>query len=92
MNTFQVSLERGMADKEPYMMLVFSEYNPNGLLVSKIAAIDVKEVTPSNTTNKIVGLIAKLIQVNNMDKDTLVNTLHQMFDMVSVGGDYNGEQ
>lgn len=85
MNTFKVSLERGMADKEPYSMLVFCEYNPNGLLVSKIAAIDVKDVTPSNTRSKILELINKLIQVNNMDKDTLVNTLHQMFDMVSVG-------
>lgn len=90
MNTFKVSLERGVADKDPYSMLVFCEYNPNGLLVSKIAAIDVKDVTPSNTQSKILELINKLIQVNNMDKDTLVNTLHQMFDMVSVGGGTNG--
>lgn len=90
MNTFKVSLERGVADKDPYSMLVFCEYNPSGLLVSKIAAIDVKDVTPSNTVSKILELITKLIQVNNMDKDTLVNTLHQTFDMVSVGGSANG--
>lgn len=90
MNTFKISLERGIADKEPYSMLVFCEYNPKGLLVSKIAAIDVKDVTPSNTISKILELITKLIQVSNMDKDTLVNTLHRTFDMVSVGGNTNG--
>lgn len=90
MNTFKVSLERGVADKDPYSMLVFCEYTPNGLLVSKIAAIDIKDVTPSNTQSKILELITKLIQVNNLDKDKLVNILYQTFDMVSAGGDTNG--